>query len=206
MFWGWAGQFFFFWTQREVESSRLSSLLGLKIIVLSLIYVFFMQRQILPLQWVAVFMCAVSAMGMNFTGGRISPKGAFLLFCTLLSYSLSDIFSLELLLKVESNSIILKSLAGMALSYICYGLAGTFLLFRTGFRMVWLRDAAPYGICWFLAMITLFVCFGTTGVIFGNIVQATRGIISVLLGALLLKLGFHYLEPAVSGKVWLRRF
>ena len=202
---GCAGQFFFFQAQHEIESSRLSSLLGLKIIVLSLIYVLCLQRQILPLQWLAVFLCALAAIGMNFTGMRISWKGGLWLFCSLVSYSLSDIFSTELILLVNGDSMIWKSLGGMALSYTCYGFLGSLLIFRTGFRWIWWRDAIPYGICWYLAMVVLFVCFGLVGVIFGNIVQATRGIISVLLGFVLLKLGFQHLEPGVSARIWIRR-
>ena len=44
------------------------------------------------------------------------------------------------------------------------------------------------------------------GVVFGNIIQASRGIISVALGAVLLHYGFDRLEPRVGRKAWIRRF
>ena len=41
---------------------------------------------------------------------------------------------------------------------------------------------------------------------YGNIIQASRGIFSVLLGLWLLHLGFKDLEPRVDRKAWMRRF
>ena len=202
---GISGQFFFFRTIREIEASRLSSLLGLKIIVLTFLCVAFMHQHAGLLQILAVLLCAVSAVGMNFAGARISWRGALLLLITLASYALSDIFSTELVLMVSGDSFIWKSMGAVSLDYIAIGIIGTSLMSRTGWNARTFLDAVPYGICWFSAMIMLFVCFGTIGVVFGNIVQATRGILSVLIGVVLLKLGCRELEPAVSRNAWIRR-
>ena len=207
MFWGWAGQFFFFWTQREVESSRLSSLLGLKIIVLSLIYVFFMQRQILPLQWVAVFMCAVSAMGMNFTGGKITWKAGFWLFMTVCGYAFGDLAATALVRQIGGNGIY-PSLATAGLAAVVQGIGMCFLLMLKSVpkNSGVIRDSFPYALGWFASLLFLYDCFGNLGVLFGTILQSARGLISVLIGALLLKFGLEEYEPRVSRSAWIRRF
>lgn len=69
------GQFSFFQALREIEASRLSSLFGLKIVVLAVIFIAVEQRNLNFLQWIAVVLSAVAAMGMNLTGGRLSLKG-----------------------------------------------------------------------------------------------------------------------------------
>jgi uncharacterized membrane protein YgdD (TMEM256/DUF423 family) len=52
----------------------------------------------------------------------------------------------------------------------------------------------------------LYCSFGLVGVVFGNILQSTRGIMSVALGAMLAHLGWHELEQRVDRAMLLRRF
>ena len=54
-------------------------------------------------------------------------------------------------------------------------------------------------------MIFLVTSFGLLGVVFASIIQAGRGILSILLCVVLLKLGLEKNEPAVSAGLWLRR-
>ena len=85
------GQTAFFNTLRTIEASRMSSLLGLKIIVLSVIYVLIMRTPLSFLQWIAVLMSSLAAVGMNWSGGaRFSLKGILWLLVTLIAYSLTD--------------------------------------------------------------------------------------------------------------------
>ena len=202
---GAAGQFFFFQTIHEIEASRLSSLLGLKIIILALICMGLFREDISAMQWVAVVLCAASAVGMNFAGAKITWKGGLLLFCTLVCYAGTDILAVRVMDTVEGQSVIWRAVGATALNYTALGIFSALLLFKTGWKNVYLRDAVPYAFCWYSAMLMLFVCFGMTGVIYGNIIQATRGIISVLIGVVLLKAGFPNLEPAVSWMAWGRR-
>ena len=55
------------------------------------------------------------------------------------------------------------------------------------------------------AMLFLYACFARIGTVNGNIVQSTRGIIAILIGALLAALGFTELEEKVGVQVWIRR-
>ena len=58
---------------------------------------------------------------------------------------------------------------------------------------------------WFFAMILLFVSFCFVGVMYGVIIQATRGVISVIMGWMLLKLSWDKSEPVVGVSAWVRR-
>ena len=79
------------------------------------------------------------------------------------------------------------------------------LLFFVPRRREYLRDALPFSLAWFISMIFLLTAFGTLGVIYGTILQSGRGIASVVIGIILLKLGFENLEPRVGRKAWIRR-
>ena len=67
------------------------------------------------------------------------------------------------------------------------------------------RYALPWAVAWLAAMLFLFGCFDRIGVIFGNILQATRGIMSIVLGVAVAALGHLRLEQKVSRGVLVRR-
>ena len=95
------GQYGFFQTLREMEASRLSSLLGLKIIILAMVSMLVTRLPLHFLQWIAIILCSVGAIGMNFTGGRITWKGALWLGFMLLTYSICDLIEAELILEMR---------------------------------------------------------------------------------------------------------
>ena len=66
------GQVAFFTTLRSIEASRMSSLLGLKIVVLAFLYVVVMRESLAVGQWLAVVLSAAAAVGMNWSGGNRS--------------------------------------------------------------------------------------------------------------------------------------
>lgn len=204
---GTASQYCFFKTLRELEASRLSSLLGLKIIILALIYILLERRGLNALQWCAVFLSSFAGMGMNWSGGRISPRAGIWLLLTLLLYSISDIFVTKMVLSAHGPSLLMDSLGMTALIYFVLGLCSlpALLLKKVRKSIRLFRDSVPYALAWFLAMIFLFACFATLNVVFGNVIQATRCVISVLFGILLTRAGFLRLEPPVGKSAWLRR-
>jgi len=69
---------------------------------------------------------------------------------------------------------------------------------------MWVR-AVPFAVTWFAAMLFLFGCFARIDVVYGNIVQSTRGLMSIGLGALVAAAGFERLERRVDRGVLLRR-
>ncbi len=206
------GNFCFFRTLKEVEASRLSSLLGLKIATLALICMLILQQQVNWLQWVAVLMATVAAVGMNFTGGKITLKAAFWLFLTLLGYSLGDLAGTALLdvclaMGKEGTSRLVASFASVSISAFLTALVMAPLLFLKrvpkSFKMF--KDASYYALIWFSSLLFLFDCFSSVGVVYGSILQAARGVISVIIGAILLKMGFRDYEPRVGLSAWIRR-
>ena len=74
-------------------------------------------------------------------------------------------------------------LVGAALTYLVCGAFALPFAFRREARawQVW-SLAIPCAVAWFTAMCCLYASFAAIGVVFGNIVQATRGLMSVGLG------------------------
>ena len=200
------GQTAFFNTLRTIEASRMSSLLGLKIIVLSIIYVLIMRTSLSLLQWVAVLMSTLAAVGMNWSGGtRFSLRGILWLLITLVAYSLTDMTETHLVSMPKTGNIIHDS---FAIGTVCYSLLGILTLpFLLKFRWTTKQfvKSVPFALTWYLSQVALFVCFGLLGTVFGNVIQASRGLISIGLGILLLSIGLGRLDSRISPAMWVRR-
>ena len=199
------GHFSFFRAVKHIETSRLSSLMGMKIIVIAFLSATFQGHEITLMQWSAVVLCSIAAAGMNFTGGRITKHGFLWLTITLAGYAISDIAVVKVINAMTAETKFMQSVSAVG---VCYVLTGAGALIQLPFAPHQKRlffNAAPYAVIWLGAMIFLFYCFQESGVIFGSIVQAMRGIFSVILGVILVKSGFKNIEPAVSRKAWIRR-
>jgi preprotein translocase subunit SecD len=88
---------------------------------------------------------------------------------------------------------------------LCIYIIALFFLIRYKPSGKELRDALPYSFCYFSSILLLLVCFCLSGVVFGNILQSGRGIISIILGIILLHLGWEKTEGKVPAKVWIQR-
>lgn len=202
------GNFCFFRTLKEIEASRLSSLLGLKIAMLGVICLSLpWEKDPSLLQWAAILLGTVAAVGMNFTGGRFTLKAGFWLSLTLLGYACGDLSATRLFHAIEGPDGILNSFAAVSWTALMQGiLTLPFLLSkRIPKNRRLLADSVPYAACWFASLLFLFYCFGTAGVIFGTIFQSARGIFSVLIGAALVRAGFRNIEPPARISAWIRR-
>ena len=201
------GQASFFLALRHFEASRLSSLLGLKIIVLTVIYMFVNRSIPNAGQWLAVFMAAAAAMLINYSaGGSWKSRGWIYVFVTLICYSLSDINETTLVLcLVESGLSPLRSaFAATMTNYVALGiltLPGLFF-FKPDKTF---HLSAPYAAFWLLSQVSLMTCFALVAPVFGNVILASRGIFSVLLGALLVVIGIQGVDAHISRKQWIRR-
>ncbi|MBE6395042.1 MAG: hypothetical protein E7044_13480 [Lentisphaerae bacterium] len=201
------GQASFFLALRHFEASRLSSLLGLKIIVLTVIYMFVNRSIPNAGQWLAVFMAAAAAMLINYSAGNSwKSKGWLYVFVTLICYSLSDINETTLVLcLVDSGLSPLRSaFAATMTNYVALGiltLPGLFF-FKPDKTF---HLSAPYAAFWLLSQVSLMTCFALVAPVFGNVILASRGIFSVLLGALLAVIGIKGVDANISKKQWIRR-
>ena len=199
------GQGCFFRTLREVEASRLSSLLGLKLLILTLLSFLFYRTLPHWQQFAAILICVTAAMLMNWSGGKISLRACFWLFLALTGYSLSDMSIKVLVETIGSGSLVRSSLTAVALSNIFLGLVVLPAMLKIRVRRPLLVAAIPFALCWMGAMIFLFACFATLGAVFGNVIQSSRGLISVAISVALAHYGYSHLEQRVTRTVWLRR-
>jgi len=200
------GQLCFFWAAAEIEASRLSSLTGLKVVVVALICTIIGRDSFDAMQWAAVLLCAFAALGMNFSGLKISGTGAFWLGMMLIFYSICDILIKLLVGVFQGSSILVASFGSVAVIYAFVGLIALvlFLFIKKDYSLF--KDALPYAATWFVAMLLLYFCFSFLSVVFVNIIIALRGIISVFMGAAISKLGYTRVEPKTDKRIWIRRF
>jgi drug/metabolite transporter (DMT)-like permease len=202
------GQACLFRAVKVTDASRVSPLLGLKLLVLSFTAVFVFSEQITPLQWLAVGVSLVAAVGLNYSGGGIPRHGLLAIGGACVAYAFSDL-SIVAIAKVFAPHHELKGiLLGASLVYIICGGIGA-VLAGTGApedrTLQGWKDALPVALTWFAAMIFLFVCFRLLGAVFGNIVQSMRGPLSILFGAALAARGHVHLESEVSRWTLVRR-
>ncbi len=198
------GQTSFFMLLHKVESSRASALLGLKIMAIALISAV-IGKSLLPYQWAAVLLGTLAAVGMNFSGGRMSFASCFWLGTAVVSYALCDMCVTELMLMMHGNSMLFNSCGVVGICFTVLGVAVTPALFKYRFSMGEVKAALPYSLFYFLSMLFLYTSFGMIGVVFGSIIQAGRGIVSVFLGMILLHYGLDRNEQRISKAKWVQR-
>lgn len=202
-----AAQACFFLALRKTEASRLSPMLGAKIIILAIISVLFLDASFTGLQWVAILFSFIAAVLLTGAGSRVPTLAIVLIAATCLGYCMSDINIANLIPNFEPEmGKIPASIFSTSLYFIVCGIVSLIMLIclKNTPKAMW-KDAIPFSILWYVAMLCLFGCFGTVGIIYGNILQSTRGIISVVLAAFVSMMGFHGLEQKVSRRVLAKR-
>lgn len=187
------------------ESSRVAPLLGLKVVVLAIMAVALFRHGLHPWQWAAVGLSAIAAWLLNEAGGRLPARSVGTLAVTIVCYCLSDLNVGRLVARLAPVQPS-PALVGAAFSYlICAGCVLPFAFRRDLWRRrVWTL-ATPYAAAWFGAMCLLYACFGQIGVVFGNIIQSSRGLMAVAVGWAVAHAGHTHLETRVGRRtVWRR--
>ncbi len=202
------GQGCFFAAQRFFEASRLSSLLGLKIIVLAVVFVVGGHGMLNFWQVLAVLLAAIAGMTFNWSGAaRSSLAGWLLLFTTLVCYSFADISETGLIMRVHNSgySLLRSSFATTAMAYTALGAVSLPFIYR--FMPTWDQACKvfPYSLLWITSQVALFACFALLKPVFGNVILATRGIFSVAFGAMLPLFGLTALDSKISRRKWIQR-
>lgn len=194
---------------RYIEPSRVSPLLSFKLVILAAMTVMISRQPIHWIQWTAIALCIAGALALNYAGGkskRLSAKAVLLLICTCLAYSLSD-WNIAQLVSAMGDLPRWKAFTFATLAaYTLCGITALPFLIPYGSRKPsdWV-DAAPFALAWLAAMLLLFACFGMVGVVYGNILQSTRGLISLGLGAIAIRFGLLHLESVSSMRVLIQR-
>lgn len=209
-----AGQAAVFAALRLMPASRLAPLLGLKLVMLAVIVSCLPGRPLDPRQWAAVGLSVVAAglLGRGRAGATARALPIVLGGC--LVFAVSDLCIVGLIDALQDPGTACCPRLGrlhagafaMAITYVLCGVAALPLLPRTNAAGLggW-GAAAQYAAAWLGGMVALYACFGLVGAVFGNILQSTRGVMSVVIGAGLAHLGWHDLEERVDRATFLRR-
>jgi len=201
------GQFFLFSAIIHSEPSRVAPMLGLKVLMLSLIGVVFLGASFGRAQWLAVLFTTTAVFLLSWSGKRIERRFVVLGMLACLCYCLSDTSIKVLVAHFSFIGALPGASLAAGLCYMLCGVVGAVVVLiepRHSTRGTWLY-AVPFAAGWFIAMICLFSCFGLIGVVFGNILQSTRGIISIGLGFVIAHIGFQALEPKPSKRIIIQR-
>lgn len=200
-------QVFLFAALVKSEASRVSPLLGIKIIIIGLISVFFLQQSLNLSQWTAILLSVAAALLLSNSGIKLHLSTIVLIILACISYSIADLYIKVLVDHFGYLGVLHGAVLGTGLTYLLCGLAGgVYMLFRIRRvnRQTWLYSL-PFALTWLCAMFFLFSCFALIGVVFGNIIQSTRGIMSIGMGYLLANVGFERLEPKTTRTALVRR-
>lgn len=203
-----AGQTFFLLALKEANPSQIASLLALKLIAISAASSLILHLTISPLQIFGVALSLAAVFLLNSSRDKIPVKGLVFSLLAVGGYSASDICIAVIVNDLNRAGIANASFIGTCMVYICTGIIGLVILpfLRDGVKkpVMWL-SAFPFAASWLTAMFLLFQTFLLIGPLFGNILQTTRGIISVLLGLLVSKLGFIRIEEKMGRYAFFRR-
>lgn len=199
------GQWGFFNAQKHIESSRIASLLGLKVVAVTLLTMTFLGERYSILQYTAIAGAAAAAMLMNWSKGKLDWKGMNYLITALLGYASSDLGVQQVVKLIGGSDPISRGMAGYTLTYgaMLIGALLVMPIFKVKWKMV--KGALPQGCCWVISMWGLYVCFGLLGAAFGNVIQASRGVVSLVLGIVLSYFCIEGLEQKQSAAVWVRK-
>ena len=198
---------------RRTEASRLSPLLGLKIIALGLIVSLVFGQTLSVEQWFAVMLCAAAAILLQQGGSGLPVQSLIVLSCGCICFAIADLGIVEMIDAMQDAVALSRFSVGclaLLVTYVFIGLiASPLALFEYArhpqpTKRDWLA-AGEYSAAWLLAMFGLYACIGFVGVILSTILQSTRGIVSVVLGAIVSGQGWHQLESRVERNVFCRR-
>ena len=201
------GQAFLFITLRHVEASRVAPFLSIKIAMLATLAWLVMGRTITGWQWTAVGLAIAGAWLLNWTGGRFPTRVLVTVLLTCMGYAISDVYIKVFIESLAPVSPLRAAMVGVAMTYILCGVVVLPLWFSVG-RVAWsdVRRATPYAVTWLASMVFLYACFAMVNVVLGNIVQSTRGLISILLAPIMARSDdWGHLEAAQPRYAVLRR-
>lgn len=199
-------QTFLFMTIQMIPASVVSPLLGLKLIPVAALGTMFFGTALKPAQFGAVALAGIAALCLFKAGEKLPPKAIASLGLACVCYSLSDLSIEKLIKALDPDTGVSASLFAVACEYTLCGLYGIYLYLRlpvvTGAS--W-KKAIPFTITWYGAMCFLYAAIGLVGIVLAVILQATRGLISIGIGALIARIGYTHLEQKVSRNTRLRQ-
>jgi len=211
-----AGQAAVFAALKRAVASRIAPLLGLKLVMLAALVWVLPGQGLDGRQRLAVALSVVAAALLQ-RGGSLPPEALAAVLAACLGFAVSDLCIVALIdalqpARTASGATLSRLHAGslaMSCTYVVCGLAAAVaLVLVPRLRPRERRDgiaAVQYASAWLGGMVALYACFGLIGAVFGNVLQATRGVMAISIGALLARAGWHDLEEQVDRATFLRR-
>ena len=206
------GQCLVFLAQRNIDASRIVPLLGLKLPMLALLNLVAFRQHFTLLQLVAIVLTVLAAFVLNNAGHRIGWLNMALVMAGCAAYCMSDTCIKLMLPRMQGpiygDDLFAASAASTFLTYLLCGLIGltVVLLGPAHFRT---RGAAlhtlPYAIFWVPSIVLFSFCLGRLGTVYGNIIQASRGLLAILFVQLLNLVGLYKVDGKASALVVARR-
>ena len=203
-----SGQLAFFLALKYAQSSQVTPLLALKILIIAFGSVLILHKNLSLLQWFSVALCFTATLILNFSGVHLPLKGFLCVIITCFTYALGDLCVTILIQRLDALSIARPALLAVCLTYGTSGIIGIILAIQTGqnlFTIQLWKSALYFSIPYFLADNCLFVTFKLVGPVFANILLSTRGISSILLAKIVARKNMHYLEQPMTTAVTIRR-
>jgi EamA-like transporter family len=200
------GQALLFLTLKDADASRVSPLLGMKILMLAALTIIFTNQHFHALQWLAILIGVAAAYCLGMLGREMTARNWMWIVLTCLCYSLSDLNIKVIIGRFPDLGLFHASLFCACLCYFFCGAASCCALpfFPRQSFSKW-KASFPFGLFWFVGILFLFACFGSIGVVFGNIVQSTRGVMSIVMGSYVAARGYEHIEEKVRPAVILMR-
>ena len=158
------------------------------------------------LQIAGILLSTVAAFIMNWSSGKpLTGKGILALTVSLISFSATDLTETELVLFADQGNIVYAGIGVTLLCYLVLGICSVPFLFKHPWKLQIQKDALPFALLWLFSQMTLLICFGLLRPVFGNIIQSSRGLFSVLLGIIACRLHWDVMEFCNDRKLWIRR-
>lgn len=208
------GQASIFTALGRVEASRVAPLLGLKIVMLAGLVSCLPGEPLDRWQWLAVALAVTAGAALQAGGGAVPPGALFLVLAAAFFFAVADLTIIAAIDAIAATATAAGHPIGrlraaglaMTITYTVCGAVFLPLLPRVRpFSREDRRAALGYAATWLVSMVALYICFALVGPVFGTILQSTRGLFSVVLGAVLAHGGWHELEPPVTRAAFLRR-
>ena len=207
-FFSMSGQLTFFVALRYAQSSQVTPLLALKILIIAAGSVLILHKNLSFLQWLSVAICFTAALALNFSGVAMPGRALLCVLVTCCAYTCTDICVTLLIRRLEALSIAYPALAATCLAYGVAGTVGSLLMLKVWHDLRLLRPwqyALYFSIPYFLADICIFATFKLVGPVLANILMSTRGITSILLASIIARKNMTYLEQRTTTAVTIRR-
>jgi len=200
------GQVFFLRALTLIESSRMSSIIGLKLIFVPLFLYLFFDYVFNWGQIIALVLAVAATLLMNYhTGGRFHWSGMGCSVIAVVLFAWSDIGIKFLIKEIDPDHFVRAGLIGILMNNVTVVVLLLPMYFKYRLNRTDFTMTAGFTGCWGFGLFCLFVSFGFVGPVFGNVLQSVRGPVGLVLGIAAARLGMQHLELRNPAIVWVQR-